>query len=211
MKEATLTEIREWIQDAKFATQHVLEHYDELLARCACYTRYGKLGNGLVDILSPSKYMAPKGARTLTKSTRKTDYVAYDFDENFRMLCTREVSEGYYGSKCPHFYIGDTQYAALFYEPNGKLFYSKSYVIRYANNRPILYIVCDKSVMYVHCYEYMEPGLMHVTSYYVYLKAKELHGVTLNWDAPIGAPNSPVQVQQWAEEPQDTDLSKWFK
>ncbi len=209
--EINYTELKALLAQCRAAVEYAWDHQAEIMERSYVHTLYGPFAHG-IGALAPSVKITSVRARKLCKKTRRKTYVRYDLDQNFQPVRTTQFYDNGTQSTFYHFELFGVQYAYSYSGTLGKESPSKIFAILYKDGKPVYYASAYRIFMYIQFFEYTPDNRVLVSTYRLFTKSKYTpNGYEVNWDAPIGAPNSPVQVQQWAEEPQDTDLSKWFK
>lgn len=211
MYEIGIDGLQKLMKEGRSAAQYAWDHYEELAARKHTYTLYGPyayhIGAGV-----PSK-MTHKSARRLLKSTRRKDYLAYELDENYKILRTISVMN-YTEVECVfhHFKIGNATYAYPF-SGNGKALYNDEInVLHYSNGIPTYFGLVSQNFIFAQFYEYVESNKMLVSTYRFSSKAEYTrYGYPIDWSAPLGAVNSPVDRHCTEEVPEYIDFSHWFK
>lgn len=211
MYEIGVDGLQKLMNEGRNAVQYAWEHYEELAARKHTYTLYGPyayhIGAGV-----PSK-MTHKSARKLLKSTRRKDYLVYELDENYKVLRTISVMN-HTEVECifHHFEIGGATYAYPFSGNKKSLYNDEINVIHYSNEKPSYFGLISQGFIFAQFYEYVEPNRMFVSTYRFSPNAKYTrYGYPIDWNAPIGALNSPVDRHEAEEVPEYIDFSCWFK
>lgn len=211
MKEIDIAYLQKLMKEGRSAVQYAWEHYEELAARKHTYTLYGPYAYH-IGASVPSK-MTPKSARKLLKSTRRKKYLAYELDENFKVLRTVSVMN-YSRVECVyhHFELGDATYAYPFGENKKSLYNDEINVIRYSDGVPVYFALVSRKLIYAQFYEYMESQKMLVSTYRFWPTAQySMYGYPIDWKAPIGALNSPVDCHCEEEFSEYIDFANWFK
>jgi hypothetical protein len=111
-----------------------------------------------------------------------------------------------------HFELDGIHYAYPFRGRGDGKYTDSITVIKYDEGRPIYYAIVASNLLFCQFYEYPEPDRMIVSTYRYWPTAKHtMYGLPVDWNAPIGAMNSPVQRHCAEETPVDIDFSKWFQ
>ncbi len=212
MEEITYEALNTIVDELNMARSYVIKNCEILKNRPHTHTLYGTTTIGLGPMI-PDKRLIPKRERQLSKRTRKAVYTAYFLDENYHVLQDREVSK----QNCTnlttnlHFEKDGVHYSHGFSEFDGQKHHGRTCFMKYYDNKPLQYAQLHHSLLLVQNYEYLSSQKMRVTTIRFFKNAtRTVYGLPVCLDAPIGADNSPVLVQSWEEEPENTDFSKWF-
>ena len=211
MFEIGIEELRKLFYEAREAAKYAREHYDDFASRPHTYTLYGPEAYN-IGASVPSK-LTPIRARKLLKKTRRKYHVIYELDSEYRVLRTVHMID-YTRTDCTyhHFELNGIQYAYPFRERDRRIYTDKITVLKYDLGKPVYYAIVSRGLLFAQFYEYPEPGKMIVSTYRYFHTAKTtMFGLPVDWSAPIGAMNSPVQRHCTEETPVDIDFSKWFK
>lgn len=210
MYELDLDGLKQLIQEGRVGADYAWEHRDELAAREHIYTLYGPheppLGASIPSSLTSAK------SRKLQKSTRRKTYTIYELDASYKPLRTIDVIDHNVDCVYHHFELNGITYAYIFSKYGRSEYFDSIYVLKYQDGRPIYFAETTESRIVAEFYEYIEPGRMGVSCYSCALKATHnRQGCLIDWNAPVGAVNSPVS-RHYREEPiQYIDFSYWFK
>lgn len=211
MYEIGAAELHQLFLDAREAAKYAREHYEEFASREHTYTLYGPeaydLGASVPSALTPTR------ARKLLKSTRRKNFVIYELDNEYKVLRTIHMIN-YTRTDCTyhHFELDGIQYAYPFRERDGRLYTDKITVLKYEQGCPVYYAIVANNLLFCQFYEYQETDKMIVSTYRYWPTAKyTMYGLPVDWDAPIGSMNSPIQRHCMEETPVEVDFAKWFK
>ena len=211
MYEIGIAELHQLFLEAREAAKYAREHYEDFASREHTYTLYGPeaydLGASVPSALTSTR------ARKLLKSTRRKNYVMYELDCDYKVLRTIHMID-YTRTDCTyhHFELDGIHYAYPFRERDDRLYTDKITVIKYEQGRPVYYAIVANKLLFAQFYEYMEPDKMVVSTYRYWPNGSHtLFGFPVDWDAPIGAMNSPVQRHCREEPLVEVDFSKWLK
>lgn len=211
MYDIGVAELHQLFTEARKAAEYAREHYEDFASREHTYTLYGPeaydLGASVPSSLTPTR------ARKLLKSTRRKNYVIYELDRAYQVLRTIHMID-YTRTDCTyyHFELDGVHYAYPFRGRDNRLYTDKITVLKYEEGRPVYYAIVANNLLFAQFYEYLEPNSMVVSTYRYWPNgAYTLFGLPVDWDAPIGAINSPVQRHCKEEPLVDIDFSKWLK
>lgn len=212
MYEVTLDELKLMIQNGRRAMQYAWDHYEELASRQHAHTLYGPYEPGLGASI-PCNRVSPKRVRQLSHKTRRKSYITYQLDEDYRLLRTTLVHDyDQVSSVFHHFELDGVVYAYPFRGQEKKFSESRVHFFRYNDGKPICYGAAYSNFVFVQFYEYIDAERMNVTTYRFAPNAKFTpYGYPVDWEAPIGAPNSVVNRHFYEEFPENTDFSRWFQ
>lgn len=211
MYEIGIEGLHQLLVESRRAAKYAQEHYDLLAARENSYTLYGPDAHG-IGASVPSK-IVPTTARKLSQSTRRKNHFVYEFDKKYNLLRTVHVLD-YNKIDCTyhHFDLNGVCYAYPFSGNSNEMYNDAIYVLKYEDNQPIYYAVGRKNFLFAQFYEYPAPDRMIVSTYRYWPTAEfTMHGYPVDWNAPIGALNSPVQRHCTEEVPGYVDFSHWFE
>lgn len=211
MYEIGIDELQQLFIEARVVAKYAWEHYEDFASREHTYTLYGPeaydLGASVPSSLTPIR------ARKLLKSTRRKNYVIYELDASYNVLRTIHMLD-YTKVDCTyhHFDLDGIKYAYPF-RGNGRGMYTdKITVQKYSGGLPVYYAIAANNLLFAQFYEYPEPNKMVVSTYRYFPTAQiTMHGYPVDWNAPIGAPNSPVQRHCREEVPAYIEFSSWFE
>lgn len=210
MYEIGVAELHQLFVEAREAAKYAREHYDDFASREHTYTLYGPeaydIGASVPSVLTPTR------ARKLLKSTRRKNYIIYELDSGYRVLRTIHMID-YTRTDCTyhHFELEGIQYAYPFRERDGRMYTDKITVLKYDKGRPSYYAIVARNLLFAQFYEYPEHDKMIVSTYRYWPNGKyTLLGLPVDWNAPIGELNSPVERHCTEEAPIEIDFSKWF-
>lgn len=210
MHEINMEYLDQLILDGRSAAQYAWDHYEELIAREAVYTLYGPKDYG-IGAAMPGKFIS-KRSRKLTKQTRRKDYIIYELDSNYKLLRTilmRNYTEVEHIYHC--FELNGIQYACPFYGAQKKVLRKEVLAVGYSDAKPCFLGFLSEHSLVAQFFDYPSHDKMIVTTYsYSKVSKYSSHGYPVDYSAPIGTLNSPVNCGTWEEEMTDTDFSKWF-
>lgn len=211
MYEIKIEGLQQLLTEARSAAAFARERYEEFAARKHTYTLYGPSAHSLGASI-PSSY-TPTRARKLLKTTRRRDYIVYELDEEYKVLRTVHMLDYTYPDYTyHHFELNGVSYAYPFRCRVGDLYNDKIAVMKYSANNPVYFAIASENLLFSQFYEYLSPKKMIVSTYRFFPKAKYTqYGFPVDWNAPIGELNSPVQRKCKEEVPQLIDFSQWFK
>lgn len=210
MYEIGIEELHKLFLEARAAAAYARDHYEAFASREHSYTLYGPDAYDLGASV-PCSLTSPR-ARKLMKATRRKNHLIYELDSDYKVLRTVRMID-YTRPDCTfhHFELDGIHYAYPFRGRDSRLYNDKITVLKYDQNRPVYYAIVSNSLLFSQFYEYPAPDQMIVSTYRYFPTAKTtLYGLPVDWNAPIGAKNSPVQRHCTEETPVDTDFSKWF-
>lgn len=203
--------LQELLENGRKAVKYAWEHYDNLKERGSTYTLYGPYSYGIGAGL-PCE-LTPKHERKLSKQTRRKHYTIYELDSNYNLL--RVISMRDYTSiECIYycFTLDGVQYAYPFRQDQKCLFKDEAFAIRYENSKLQYMGIISRNYIHANFYEHVSDERVIVNSYVLSTVAQHtVHGYPVDWGAPIGALNSPVQHGCWEENVVSTDFSQWLK
>lgn len=210
MYEISTDGLQQLLEEGRAAAAYAREHYEDFAARPHFYTLYGPSAHD-IGASVPTK-IVPPAARKLLKTTRRKNYFIYELDENYRPLRTVHMLD-YVNPDCTfhHFELNGVHYAYPFRGRTGKLYSDKIYILKYAEGRPVYYGIASSNLLFAQFLEYPEADKMLVSTYRYFPTAKiTMYGYPVDWNAPIGALNSPVDRHCQEECPLFLEFSKWF-
>jgi hypothetical protein len=211
MYEIGIEGLHQLFLEARSAAKYAREHYENFISREHAFTLYGPEAYNLGASV-PSK-LTPMRARKLLKSTRRKNHIIYELDSEYKVLRTIHMID-YTRADCTyhHFELDGIQYAYPFRGRDDRLYNDKITVLKYDQGRPTYYAIVSTGLLFAQFYEYPEPDKMNVSTYRYFHTAKTtMYGMPVDWDAPIGAMNSPVHRHCEEETPVEIDFSKWFR
>lgn len=210
MHEISVEYLDQLLLDGRSAAQYAWDHYEKLTKREAVYTLYGPSEYG-IGAAMPGKFIS-KRSRELKKQTRRKSYIIYELDSNYKLLRTtlirnyREIETVYH---C--FELNGIQYACPFYGTKKKFTRDEVLAVGYSGAQPCFLGFLSEHSLLAQFFDYESHNKMIVTTYsYSTVSKYSSHGYPVDFTAPIGALNSPVNRGTWEEEITDTDFSKWF-
>lgn len=210
MIDLTLEDLKQFLSDGRRAARYAWDHYEELTARKAAHTLYGPY-EYYIGAAIPGTFIA-KNARNLTLKTNRKQYLMYELDSEYNPLRTTHVINLVHDSAYEHFELDGIQYAYPFVCNKKKIERDEVIALSYKDGKPYYYAFLRKNVVYVDFYEYVSPEKVFVTEYcYNRVSEYSAHGYPTDFDAPVGALNSPASRVCWEEEPIYTDFSQWFR
>ena len=157
--------------------------------------------------------MVPIQARILKKTTRRKNHLVYQLDNEYKVLRTVHVLD-YTKIDCTyhHFELDGVSYAYPFRGDTNELYNDAIYVLKYINEVPVYYAVGYRNLLFAQFYEYPSSDKMIVSTYRYWPTANvTMHGCPVDRNAPVGAPNSPIQYHRTEEVPAYIDFSHWLK
>lgn len=211
MYEIGIEALHQLYLEAREAATYAREHYEDFASREHAYTLYGPEAHD-IGASVPSK-LTPIRARKLLKSTRRKKHVIYELGSAYQVLRTIHMID-YTRTDCTyhHFELNGIQYAYPFRERGSGIYTDKITVLKHVDGQPVYYAIVSESLLFAQFYEYPEPNKMVVSTYRYFPTAKfTMYGLPVDWDAPIGAMDSPVQRHCTEETPVDTDFSHWLQ
>ena len=211
MFEIGIDELDQLFAEGRSAAKYALEHYDDLSQRVHSNVLYGPDAYD-IGASVPSK-IVPPSARKLLKSTRRKNYLIYQLDEKYKVIRTIHMLD-YTQIDCTfhHFELNGTSFAYPFRGDGRNIYNDATYVLKYMDGRPVYYAVVRSNYLFAQFIEYSSSDEMIVSTYRYSPTAKYTrHGYPVDYAAPIGALNSPVQRYCAEEAPAYIDFSYWFK
>ena len=210
MYEISIEFLDQLLLDGRSAAQYAWDHYEELTKREAVYTLYDPREYG-IGAAMPGKFIS-KRSRELKKQTRRKNYIIYELDSNYKLLRTtliRNYTEIETVYHC--FELNGIQYACPFYGTKKKFTRDEVLAVGYNGAQPCFLGFLSEHSLLAQFFDYESHDKMIVTTYsYSTVSKYSSHGYPVDFTAPIGAQNSPVNCGTWEEEITDTDFSKWF-
>ena len=208
MYEATMEELKQFLEMRPRVKQYALDHKEELLSREHSYVLYGPYDPGIGASI-PCNTVTPKRARKLTHKTRRKDYNIYYLDENYRVLRTSLILDNQVRHVYHHFELDGVIYV---YTYESETQNDNIEFLRFADGKPVSYAYVRCNFVFVQFYECIDEERMLVTNYrYTPNLEHTRYGCIPNPDAPIGAPDSVVDRYVYEETIENTDFSRWFK
>lgn len=211
MFDVGLNELQQILREGRIASQYARENYEKFASRPTVYTLYGGEAYG-VGVEVPSSF-TPKNARKLSSKNRRKNYVVYELDEHCNSIRTIHMID-YNRVDCTyyHFFLDEVHYAYPFRGEGSDLYTDEIIAIKYEYEKPLYFACIRKNFLFVQFYEYSSDEKMIVSTYRYWPTAKHtIHGYPVDWNAPLGAPNSPVQRHCTEETPEFVDFSYWTK
>ena len=210
MYKADIPELMQLIQEGRAGADYAWEHRDELVAREHVYTLYGPHEPPL-GASHPSSMISAK-ARQLRKTTRRKSYTAYELDSSYKPLRTVYVIDQKIDCVDHHFELNGVTYVYSFGKYGRKQYSDRIYVLKYQNGKPIYLAETTENYIFAEFYDYIGPDRMGISCYGFATEAKyTMLGYPVDWNAPIGAKNSPVGCHYREEPVQYIDFSHWFE
>lgn len=211
MREISLNELKQFLQKSEEIAHYAWQHYEELVAREKTYTLYGPYDYGIGAAI-PGNFI-PQRSRKLTKQTRRKHYVIYDLDNDFKLLRAIAVRD-YTKVECIYhcFESDGVLYAYSFRGTEKKPFKEEVIAVCNVDQKPQYLAFLDTYRVFIQFFEHISPEKMMVTAYsYTPFSKLSGQGYPVDYSAPIGALNSPVERGYWEEVPAYTDFSQWFR
>ena len=210
MYEIDINGLDNLMETAREGLKYAWEHYDELTAREHSHVLYGTLDPPLGACM-PSN-LVPRRCRNLKKATRRKEYTIYPLDEFFRVL--RTIDMVFYSKVdevCHHFELKDMIFACPFSWGEKKKFDDRIHAYQFKDGKPVFFMDSMKNYLYAEFCEYVSADKMIVTRYSYWPNSEYTQsGYKADRNAPLGAPNSPVQRSCREEIPAYIDFSHWF-
>jgi len=210
MKDLNLEDLKQLLLDGRRAAQYAWDHYDELAAREAVYTLYGPLAY-YTGAAIPGNF-TPKNARKLTLETRRTDYLIYELDSEYKLLRVKYVLNSVQYDTYHWFELDGIQYGCPF-QCKGKMGIPDDVVaVAYKDGKPYFSALLSDCVVTARFFEYVsqEKALITEYSYHPFFE-HSFYGYPTDPNAPINALNSAATRVSWEEKPMYTDFSQFFK
>lgn len=210
MREISIPELKELMKEGIAGVDYAWEHQEELISRKHTYTLYGPHSE-LVGANTPSSLTRPK-ERQLKKTNRRQNYMIYELDDSYRILRTTQmVNYTEHIETFHHFEWNGVWYAYDFGKFGRQDYNTRIFVMKFQDGKPCYYADIERFYIFAEFYEYLEPGKIGITSCSFAPGAKyTVHGYPVDWNAPIGAVNSPVSWHFREEPEQYIDFSHWF-
>ena len=210
MIEVSYNKLHELISKGKLAQNYAWEHYATLASRKADYTLYGPI-SCFLGAASPSG-LTPARERKLTRKTRREKYTKYDFDQNAHLIRISYIYQ-YEKVYCVYhlFTLDDIVYGCSFESEKKRFCDERIEAIHFVEGKPAYYAQTSNNRIFCEFYEYPHKD-KRICSSYQYCTTCELtsHRLQPNWEAPMGAPDSPVSVYIHEDNPVDLDFSKYL-
>lgn len=207
----TYEEMNQLINKAEIAKQYAWDHFDALASRKAVYTLYGARSDFL-GAASPES-LIKDSHRKLSKQTRRQTYTVYELDADYHVIRVTHVRKDGSVDCTYHVFELDGVFYARPFDGTEKKAYptSSTEAIKTENGKPVYYSQSYPNRLFCEFYEYPTDDLRRCRQY-VYLPHCELTSCRQvpDWNAPYGAPNSPVIFHCIENAPQMLDFSKWF-
>lgn len=211
MTHPTYEEMDRLIRNSEIAKQYAWDHYDTLASRKAVYTLYGPSSNFLAAA-SPSS-LVRDSCRTLARKTRREKYTVYELDADYHVIRVTHVRKG--GRvDCTYqvFDLKGVSYGCPFYGMEKKAYPSNIEAVKIERGKPVLYTNSNPDCLFCELYDYLPDGLRQCKQYmyHPHCELTASYRQIPDWNAPYGAPNSPVIFHCIENAPQMLDFSKWF-
>ena len=210
MYEIGIPELMELIREGHTGVKYALANRDALVARKHTYTLYGPhsptIGASIPTNLVPAK------VRQLKRTNRRKNYIIYELDDSYKVLRTILMLD-YTECDCVmhHFELDGVTYAYHFSDML-QLKNDRIDVLKYQNGQPIYCAEIMGNYIFAQFCEYTEQNKMRVATYSFSPESKHTQfGYPVDWNAPIGALNSPVSRSIREEPIQYIDFSYWFE
>lgn len=209
MTKVVYTEMDKIINDAYIAFDYAWEHYIELRDRKVAHVLYGPNAHA-TGAAWPGFGIKDK-ERQLLKKTRRKEYMLYELDGNYQILCNKTIKDGKIQCSYYHFELNGVQYARSFLEDRKAVYTDNVYCVKYLKDEPAYCASVSKNYLYLEMFEYL-PEERCIATRYSYYPASKItqHGYPMSFDAPYGAVNSPVTVRCYETKVQSIDFSRWF-
>lgn len=210
MYEIGLESLQQIMREARAAAKYAREHYDLLASREKTYTLYGPEAD-FIGACIPSS-MTPSRARNLLPKTHRKNYVIYELDEAYLPLRTIHVLDyNKVNLTYHHFTYNGISYAYPFRGRGNEIATDDIAVLKLSEDRTQYFALASRNLLFIQFYTYESENTMSVSTYRYFPTAKyTIHGYPVDWNAPIGALNSPVQRNCYQEPVNNIDFSRWF-
>lgn len=211
MIETRYEELHELIEKGKRAKAYAWEHYEELAAREAVYTLYGP-SSVYMGAASPS-HLIQANVRKLTHKTRRNQYLKYELDQDYRVIRVISKNPHKYWDYIHHvFELDGVTYGCPFKVIEKRFADTCIEAIYISEGKPRYYAQTTENSIFCEFYEYPTEDSRRNTGYLYSKKCQTTsYQMKPNWDAPFGAPDSPVSVHCYESTPWDLDFSKYFQ
>lgn len=197
MVQFSYIEMHKLIEKGCMAFEYAWEHYEELNLRPAVHRLYGPDAS-FVGALAAGHPVSPN-LRTLRKSTRRKSYMIYEFDADFKILRIKHVKD-YDKIDCTiHMFEWDGVFYGRMFRGDEKGYYSNYFfAVNNKDDRPAYFAHGSRNVLCVYFYEYPCDDRVNTTCYLYHPNSEFTSaGLRADWDAPMGAHNSPVTISQY--------------
>ena len=208
MREIGYNDFYDLMEKGRLARNYALMHYDELASRPAAHIWYGPSSyflGGMVPIRSKSAKALE--AYSVTTSTRRKSYTAYELDENYKIIRVKHVRKSVLDCTYHLFEIDGITYGQPFFRDQNKPYPQATMAIQYANGHPAYQAMTSGNhYLYAEFYDYPDPNTVHADLYLFIPEGTVAPGVPKNHDAPFGAWDSPVTLDSYEQPYQPLHL-----
>lgn len=208
MERIGYTELNKFIEDGQLAYDYAWANFEQLNNRAAAHMVYGPNTN-YVGVLAAG-LLTPAKERKLSKVNRRKKYIQYELDEGLQVIRIRKMTMDKIDYTYQVFRREGIIYAVPFMGDQ-KLFYTdKTIAVKLSGGGPIYCASTRENYLYIEFYQY--PSIDRIkTTGYLYAPRGEftVSGLRKNWDAPFGAPDSPVTLNYLEESYCHFDFSEW--
>ena len=211
MIETSYEELHELIEKGKRAKAYAWEHYEELAAREAVHTLYGP-SEVFMGAATPC-HLIRANVRKLTHKTRRKQYLKYELDQDYRVIRVVSVYPTKNGDYIHHvFELDGVTYGCPFKVNEKRFADDRIEAIFISEGKPRYYAQTYESGIFCEFYEYPTED-SRLNTGYLYSKNCQTTSYQMkpNWDAPFGAPDSPVSKHCYDSTPQYLDFSIYFR
>lgn len=210
MIETSYDELHALIQRGIIARDYAWNHYDELAARESMYTLYGP-HSVFMGAAAPC-HLTPARERVLSTKNRRKKYMKYELDQYFRVVRVASIYPNDSIYCIYHVFELDGVIYGCPFEANKKRFAdtrTEAYIL--SNGKAKYYAQTSENSIFCEFYEY-PTDKSRICTGYLYSKNCQLTSYKLppNWDAPFGAPDSPVSMHCYEDTPWILDFSKYY-
>lgn len=211
MKTFTLTELEELLAVCQRAIQFAQDHRVVIESRPHVYTLYGPPSD-LVGACAPCRSLTPIRERKLMRSTSRKDYMIYELDEKYMPIRNIRVADNRLLYSFHHFDYEGFRFAFNYGKYPQAVDRARIFGTKYENGKPVLFVAAQWGSLCALYFEYLSNERMEVSDYNMKAKKSRIpRDIPLDWEAPFGTENSPVQVCSYEDSVCYTDFSKWFE
>lgn len=203
-------QMHELIDKGLAAQKYAWNNYEMLVARKSSYVLYGPHATFL-GAASPC-HVTRADARNVKTKTRRKKYTKYELDEFYNIIRITHVhQDGRIWGVNHLFEINGTTYSCCFAEDKKMFVDYRVEAFKLERGKALFYAQTGTNDVFCEFYEYPGNGKRLCTGYmYCRTCEKTLYRLDPNWDAPYGAPDSPVSVDCYEDTLLELDFSKYF-
>lgn len=210
MIEVSYKQLNTFMDMTQSIRKYALTHYDEHKSKAAVHTLYGP-HSCFAGAVTPT-HLVPGRERRLVHRTRREKYNVYEFDQSFSPIRVTKVFGGQ-ASCVYHIFNWEGMVCCCPFQPNSQHFGDyRTILYQFSNQKPVFYVRAFEKSIFCEIYEYPASGKRLCTGY-MFSRNQDLKicGIRPNWEAPLGAPDSPVVKHSYEYVPPEMDFSKWFR